>query len=94
MEDRGVILASWTMAKSLPVKHGLGSKAIPWTLHIWDQIRSLHMEPSPLPVLMDSSSEGLAEDRGARQGLQYGLSGAVKQADPKPEPLSASIHLR
>ncbi len=52
------------------------------------------MEPSPLPVLMDSSSEGLAEDRGVRQGLQYRLSRAVKQAKPKPEPLSASIHLR
>ncbi len=24
--------------------------------------RSLHMEPSPLPVLRDSSSEGLAPD--------------------------------
>ncbi len=36
------------------------SEAIPWTLHIWDPLRSLHMEPNPLPVLTDSSSEGLA----------------------------------
>ncbi len=39
-----------------------GSEAIPWNLHIWDPLGSLHMEPSPLPVLTDSSSEGLAPD--------------------------------
>uniref|UniRef100_A0A673HPC6 Dynactin subunit 1 n=1 Tax=Sinocyclocheilus rhinocerous TaxID=307959 RepID=A0A673HPC6_9TELE len=39
-----------------------GSEAIPWTLHIWDPLRSLHMEPSHLPVLTNSSSEGLAPD--------------------------------
>ncbi len=44
------------------------------------------MEPSPLPVLRDSSSEGLvldaplhpaAEGTEGQQGLQYRLSGAV-----------------
>ncbi len=48
--------------------------------------RSLHMEPSPLPVLKDSSSEGLAPDappRPAAEGMEEldrvysGLSGAV-----------------
>ncbi len=46
--------------------------------------RSLHMEPSPLPVLRDSSSEGLAPDappRPAAEGMEeldrVGLSGAV-----------------
>ncbi len=48
--------------------------------------RSLHMEPSPLPVLTDSLSEGLAPDAPlhlAAEGTeeldraQYGLSGAV-----------------
>ncbi len=47
---------------------------------------SLHMEPSPLPVLRDSSSEGLAPDvplRPAAEGMEeldgvtVGLSGAV-----------------
>ncbi len=35
--------------------------------------RSLHMEPSPLPVLKDSSSEGLAPDappRPAAEGME------------------------
>ncbi len=35
--------------------------------------RSLHMEPSPLPVLRDSSSEGLASDallRPAAEGME------------------------
>ncbi len=49
------------------------------------------MDPSPLPVLTDSSSEGLAPDArsgcrgdgGARQGLQYGLSGAVLASRPE-----------
>ncbi len=40
----------------------MGSEAIPWTLHKWDPIRSLHMEPSLLPVLTDSSSEDLVPD--------------------------------
>ncbi len=48
--------------------------------------RSLHMEPSPLPVLRDSWSEGLAPDaplRPAAEGMEkldrvsVGLSGAV-----------------
>ncbi len=48
--------------------------------------RSLNMEPSPLPVLKDSSSEGLAPDappRPAAEGMEEldrvysGLSGAV-----------------
>ncbi len=53
-----VIVASWQNV----CRGNTGSEAIPWTLHIWDPIRSLHMDPSPLPVLTDSSSEGLAPD--------------------------------
>ncbi len=48
-------------------EHGL------WSLHIWDPLRSLHMEPSPLPVLTDSSNEGLAPDappRLAAEGME------------------------
>ncbi len=41
---------------------GLYSGVIPCNLHIWDPFRSLYVEPSPLPVLKDSSSEGLALD--------------------------------
>ncbi len=30
--------------------------------HLWDPLKSLHMEPSPLLILTDSLSEGLASD--------------------------------
>ncbi len=49
------------------------SGVIPWNLHIWDPFRSLHMEPSPLLVLTDSSNEGLAPDappRLAAEGME------------------------
>ncbi len=69
------------------------SWVIPWNLHIWDPFRSLHMEPSLLLVLTDSSNEGLAPDapstsgcRGdgaARQRLQQGLSEAVLASRPE-----------
>ncbi len=67
-------------------------------------IRSLHMEPTPLPVLMDSSSEGLAPDappRLAAEGRRSSTRSTVRTlwssfsiADPKPEPLGASTRLR
>ncbi len=62
-----------------------GSKANRGNTHMGSK-RSLHMEPSPLPVLKDSSSEGLAPDfppRPAAEGMEEldriysGLSGAV-----------------
>ncbi len=66
--------------------------------------RSLHMEPSPLPVLTDSSSEGLAPDAPPHPAAErmeelnrvYSTDSLeqFKQADPKPEPLSVSTHLR
>ncbi len=37
-------------------------KEFSWNLHKWDPLRSLYMEPSPLPVFTDSSSEALAPD--------------------------------
>ncbi len=62
------------------------------------------MDPSPLPVLTDSSSEGLAPDappRLAAEGTEeldrvYSTDSLeqFQQADPKPEPLSASTRLR
>ncbi len=42
-------------------------------LYTYIPIRSLHMDPSPLPVLIDSSSEGLAPDalpRLAAEGME------------------------
>ncbi len=39
-----------------------GSEVITWDLHIWDPFRSLHMEPSPLRVLTDSSRKGLVPE--------------------------------
>ncbi len=71
------------MAGSLP--GNTGSKANRGNTLMGSE-RSLHMEPSPLPVLKDSSSEGLAPDappRPAAEGMEEldrvysGLSGAV-----------------
>ncbi len=58
------------MAGSLP--GNTGSKANRGNTHMGSE-RSLHMEPSPLPVLRDSSSEGLAPDtppRPAAEGME------------------------
>ncbi len=62
------------------------------------------MEASPLPVLRDSSSEGLAPGappRLAAEGMEeldrvYSTDslGQFKQADLKPKPLNASTRLR
>ncbi len=76
-----------------------------WNLHIWDPKWSLHMEPSPIPVLTDSSREGLAPDaplHSATEGTERNTTGSTVrtlwssfwQVDLKPEPLSVSTRLR
>ncbi len=59
------------------------------------------MDPSPLPVLMDSPSEGLAPDAPPRlaaegteeplQGLQYVLSGVVFSKPTRNRSLSVLL---
>ncbi len=55
-----MIVTLLEVARSLPGKHGLYGYNVELT-HMGSKL-SLLMEPSPLPVLTDSSSEGLAPD--------------------------------
>ncbi len=101
MEDLEVIVTSWSSRKSAG---NTGSKANRGNTHMGSE-RSLHMEPSPLPVLRDSSSEGpwrrtlrhVQLPRGWRSstGSTVGLSGAVFSKPTRNRgPSSASTRLR
>ncbi len=73
-------------------------------IHIWDLNGLYIWNPAPLPVLRDSSSEGLAPDappRPAAEGMEeldrvYSLDSLEQflASRPEPGPLSASTHLR
>ncbi len=57
-------------------------------MDIWDPIRSLHMETQPSTgfhgfIKRGSGAGRSGGDRGAQQGLQCGLSGAVLVSRPE-----------
>ncbi len=77
------------VAGSLLEKHGLYGYTVEYTY--MGSKRSLHMEPSPLPVLTVLSGAGCSVtlgcqgDGGARQGLQYSIDSLEQFLASRPE---------